>query len=162
MRLKTYGHGEHGIGGLEAVGAFLPEIAVPLHGGYIASNAISRLCHNHIAAHIAVLGGESLSDAEAADSRPDDDAVHRRVIISVADLGGRNCRLPGDGTSDSPWTSAIVPRRSTEKWRADGGGAAEIYGRKKAKSGRVSEGEGGHGGGERWCDKQAREALVIF
>lgn len=109
-----------------------------------------------------MLGGESLSDAEAADSRPDDDAVHRRVIISVADLGGRNCRLPGDGTSDSPWTSAIVPRRSTEKGRADGGGAAEIYGRKKAKSGRVSEGEGGHGGGERWCGKQAREALVIF
>ena len=60
----------------------------------VTLDAISHICHNHIAAYITMLGGKSSSDIEAIDSCPDDDTVHWQVIIFIANLGGRNCRLP--------------------------------------------------------------------
>lgn len=85
----TYHHGKHGIRGLEAVGALFPQITVPLNRDDVATNTVSGLRQNDIGSNVGVLGGEGLSDAEAADSSADDHAVKRAGMSSA--------RLPGGG-----------------------------------------------------------------
>lgn len=69
----THRHGEHGVGGLEAVGAFFPEIAIPFDGGDVSSHTLSGFRHHYIG--VTVLRGQGLRDTQATDASPDDHAV---------------------------------------------------------------------------------------
>ena len=125
---RAYGHGEDGVGGLEAVGPLLPEVPFlgALDGGDVAAGAGAGLRDEHVPD--AVLRGQRLRGAEAADAAAHHDAVRGHPRARGGRRLGRAARHRGAAHDDA---AAAVPREAAgpAEWRhASGRG-------------------GGHGGG---------------
>lgn len=125
----AYGHGEHGVGGLEAVRPLLPEVPFlgALDGGDVATGAGAGLRDEHVAN--AVLRGQSLRGAEAADA-----AAHHDAVRGHPRAGG--CRRLGRATGHR---GAAHADAATAKPR---GTAGPVEWRQASGRG------GGHGGGD--------------
>jgi hypothetical protein len=124
----AYGHGEDGLGGLEAVGPLLPEVPFlgALDGGDVAAGAGAGLRDEHVAD--AVLRGQRLRGAEAADAAAHHDAVRGHPRARGGRRLGGAARHRGAAYDDA---AAAEPRGAAgpAEWRhASGRG-------------------GGHGGG---------------
>lgn len=140
----TNHHSEYRIGGLEAIRTFFPEIAIPLNGGDVASNATSRLRDEDVGGDIRVLGGEGLSDAEAANSSTDDHTIHHGRGASA--LGSRKSGALGDGASEIG-ANVIASERDVEWVEGGNVGGAEKRGTVSPPEREVDEegGAGSHG-----------------
>lgn len=144
---RTYHHGEHGIRGLEAIGALFPEITIPLDGDDVAANVVSGLCDDDVGNNIGMLGGEGLSDAEAADSAANDNAVHRAGLPSVCLPGGGGGRRDRGFLLSDGAANAGSSARKREEDRSGGSGETRWAEKKRtlgAKEGR-KVGQGAHG-----------------
>lgn len=119
----TYSHGEEGIGGLEAVGAFLPEVAVTLDGDDIATHPVARLRHQHLPP--SVPRRQRLCRAQPTDPPAHHHALHgqppsRRSLRLAAGHGAVAC----DGAPD-PTASALAAGRLGQEGECRGGGKGE-------------------------------------